>query len=444
MSSDAADRVARRVRLVVAGVLAPVVITATVLVVLLWPGATQTVPDPLQTARAHGTVTAVRACPMAPADCDIATVAVDDGPGAGRSVPALVSKASGVRVAPGDDVMLVHRPQRPTVHERYEVAYPDRTMPLGVLAAVFAVAVVALSRWRGLAALAALGVCLIGLTTFVLPAIVQGHNPLLVAVAGGTVIMVIALFLTHGINARTAVAVTGTVASLALTGLLGHFALRFAGITGRASDNVGFLSGYLANVDLQGLLLAGMVIGALGVLDDVTVTQAAVVWELYAANPAAGRAQLFAAALRVGRAHVASTANTLVLAYAGAALPLLMLFAVIGLPGDHVLSSGPVAEEVIRALVGSIGIIAAVPLTTGLAALTVGGPPPDLRRVSRQGESGTIPAHGCPGAQHRAEEPGRGAGRRPVQPRVAAGSACQRAEPGPDPGPADRPRGTDQ
>ncbi|SDI45709.1 Uncharacterized membrane protein [Actinokineospora alba] len=373
---DSDDRVARRVRLVVAGILLPLLTIATAMVISLWPDGGGVVQQSIQQARASGTITAQAPCPMAPTDCDIAHVAVDDGPGAGTTVEALVSTASGVKVSAGDPVMMVHRPERPTVFERYEVVDRNRTMPLLLLGVVFALAVMALSRWRGLAALGALAVCLLGLTEFVLPAIMQGANPLIVAVSGGTVIMVVALFMTHGINARTAVSAVGTVASLALTGLIGFWSLSLAGITGLGSDNVGFLSGYLADVDLQGLLLAGLVIGALGVLDDVTVTQAAVVWELSAADPTASRAKLFAAGLRVGRAHVASTVNTLVLAYAGAALPLLILFAAKGLPGDHVLSTAPVAEEVIRALAGSLGIVAAVPLTTALAALAVGSRPP--------------------------------------------------------------------
>lgn len=370
---DADAQVARRVRLVVAWVLIPVIAAAVTAMVLLWPERGGIVQDALDAPRGSGVVQELQPCPPAPNECDIATVAVDDGPGAGGAVRAVVPRSSGVKVSVGQQVLLAHYPSRLVEWERYEVEAPDRSLPLALLALVFAIAVLALSRWRGLAALGALGLCLAGLTEFVMPAIIHGANPLLVAVVGGTVIMVAALFLTHGFNARTAVAVLGTAAGLTLTGLLGYASLELAGITGLGSDNVGFLSGYLEGVDLQGLLLAGLVIGALGVLDDVTVTQATVVWELAAADPKSSRAKLFSAGLRVGRAHVASTVNTLVLAYAGVALPLLMLFAIRGLPLQHVLSSPPIAEEIVRALVGSLGIIAAVPLTTLLAALAVGG-----------------------------------------------------------------------
>lgn len=373
---DVDVRVARRVRLVVACVLLPLIATATAIVVLLWPAGKSVGAEAIRQARASGTITELRVCSMAPTECSIATVRVEDGPGEGADVEAIVSTSSGVRVSTGDSVMMIHRPERPTVYERYEVAEPDRSLSLGLLALVFAAAVILLSRWRGVAALAGLAVCLGGLVLFVLPAIVEGHDPLLVAVSGGSLMTVIALFLTHGLNARTAIAVVGTVAGLALTGVIGWLALRLTAVTGLGSDNVGFLSGYLDGIDLQGLLLAAFMIGALGVLDDVTITQAAVVWELSAADPKASRSSLFAAALRVGQAHVASTANTLVLAYAGAALPLLLLFAAAGLPGDHVVSTGAVAEEIIRTLAGGIGIVVAVPLTTALAAMAVGARTP--------------------------------------------------------------------
>ncbi|MBP2473201.1 putative membrane protein [Crossiella equi] len=377
---DSDGQVARRVRLVVAWVLIPVVAVAVTAMVLMWPDRGGIVQDGLDAPRVSGAVLALTPCPPAPGECDVATVELDGG----QRVQAVVPRASGVHVQPGQRAMLVHYPTRLVEYERYEVEAPDRSGPLALLALVFAIAVLALSRWRGLAALGALGLCLLGLTEFVMPAIIHGQNPLLVAVVGGTVIMVAALFLTHGFTARTAVAVLGTAAGLTLTGVLGWVSLDLAGITGLGSDNVGFLSGYLQGVDLQGLLLAGLVIGALGVLDDVTVTQATVVWELAAADPSATRRGLFAAGLRVGRAHVASTVNTLVLAYAGVALPLLMLFAIRGMPIQHVLSSAPVAEEIVRALVGSLGIIAAVPLTTLLAALAVGGRQAAVVQVPQQ------------------------------------------------------------
>jgi uncharacterized membrane protein len=185
--------------------------------------------------------------------------------------------------------------------------------------------------------------------------------------------MVLALYLTHGVNAQTSIALVGTVGALALTAVLGTVFIEAAKITGLSSEGAGFLESYIGRIDLQGILVAGLVIGALGVLDDVTITQAAAVWELSAAKPEASRSELIAAGLRIGRAHVASVVNTLVLAYAGSALPLLLLFAASAAPATYTISTEDVAIQVVSGLVGSLGIIAAVPMTTALAALAVGG-----------------------------------------------------------------------
>jgi uncharacterized membrane protein len=210
------------------------------------------------------------------------------------------------------------------------------------------------------------------LTRFVLPAILEGTNALLVAVVGGTLIMVLALFLTHGVNAQTSVALVGTIGALALTAVLGTVFIEVSHISGLGQESASTLGTLVENIDVQGLLVAGLVIASLGVLDDVTVTQAAAVWELSAANPAASRRSLIGAGLRIGRAHVASVVNTLMLAYAGAALPLLLLFAASNAPSTYTISTEDVAIQVIGGLVGSLGIIAAVPLTTALAAMAVG------------------------------------------------------------------------
>jgi uncharacterized membrane protein len=194
--------------------------------------------------------------------------------------------------------------------------------PLLLLTALFAGAVVLLGRWRGLAALAGLALTMLVLLKFILPALLLGENPLAVALVGSSVLMFVALYIAHGFSVRTSIAV----------------------------------------------------IGALGVLDDVTVTQASAVWELRAANPAYSAWQLYRAAVRIGRDHIASTVNTLVLAYAGASLPLLLLFTISGARLTDLITSDVIATEVVRTLVGSIGLVASVPLTTGLAALLVTAP----------------------------------------------------------------------
>lgn len=320
-------------------------------------------------------------CPETPADCDQATVRIDSGPEAdkGREVPVEVPKGkqAAIPIEVGDKVLLGVQDGAPLT-ERYQYVDHDRGRPLLLLAGIFAVAVVVLSRWRGFAALIALGVTGVTLTQFIMPAILKGSNPLLVAVVGGAVIMVIALFLTHGVNAQSSVALAGTIAALGLTAFLGWAFVKFSDLSGLGSEGASVVKAYVPDLDLAGLLVAGIVIGALGVLDDVTVTQASAVWELSAANPAASRAALFGAGLRIGRAHVASVVNTLVLAYAGAALPILMVFAISGTKAGYLISTEMVAIEVVRGLVGSLGLIAAVPLTTALAAMAVADRSRDL------------------------------------------------------------------
>jgi uncharacterized membrane protein len=377
VNSDAI--VARRVRIVVAAVLIPLITAAVVAMIVLWPGGGVKVTS-YQTNTARGEVTALKACPDPKDKCNLATVKLTTGADKGKPVPIQVPTGGQVPIPPkvGQPVMLAVVADATTIADRYQYVDHDRTKPLLLLTVIFAIAVVALSRWRGFAALIALAVTAVMLTQFIMPAILKGSNALVVAVVGGTVIMAIALFLTHGINAESSIALSGTIVALGLTVALGWFFTKLCQLSGWASEGASAAQQFAPDIDLTGLLVAGMVIGALGVLDDVTVTQAAAVWELSAANPAANRRELVGAGLRIGRTHVASVVNTLVLAYAGAAMPILLVFAIQGLPGRYVVSTELVAMEVVRGLVGSLGIIAAVPLTTALAAMAVADRSRDL------------------------------------------------------------------
>ncbi len=249
-----------------------------------------------------------------------------------------------------------------------------------MLAGIFIVAVVGLGRWQGLRSLLGLAASLAVLITFVLPAILDGSSPLAVALVGSAVIAVLALYLAHGVNAWTTTALLGTFTSLALVGVLGSVFVDAAQFSGLADEEATFLQITAGQIDLRGLLLGGIVIGALGVLDDVTVTQVSAVWELHGAQPGFRRWDLYRSALRIGRDHIASTVNTLVLAYAGASLPLFLLFTQADQGLGDVINGESVAVEVVRALAGSIGLVASVPLTTALAVLVVSAghdrPPP--------------------------------------------------------------------
>ena len=305
--------------------------------------------------------------------CAVVTAEVAEGADQGQELTFNHATGPNTRLMNVDDRILVASSQAPQSQEGFEyylVDY-DRRSPLVILAALFAIFVIALSRWHGLFSLLGVAISLGVLVFFVMPAILEGGNPLAVAIVGAAVIMFVNLYLAHGFNARTTTAILGTMGSLALTGLLAVIFVEVGRFTGFGSEEASFLQLSADQVNLEGLLLGGIIIGTLGVLDDVTITQASAVWELRAANPSFVFADLYRSAIRIGRDHIASTVNTLVLAYAGASLPLLLLFTVSRRPLDHVLNSEVVAEEIVRTLVGSIGLVASVPVTTALAASVV-------------------------------------------------------------------------
>jgi uncharacterized membrane protein len=288
----------------------------------------------------------------------------------------------------GDRVVLSHEPK---AEPGFQYQYSDRQRRpvLLWLTVLFAVAVVALGRLRGVAALVGLAASIGVLLTFVLPAILDGRSPVLVAIVGASAIAYLALYLANGFNTRTTVALLGTLSALALTVLLASVFTSLADITGFATEEALLVKLGDRSLDLSGVVLGGMVIGALGALDDMTVTQSAAVWELRAANPEMPRRSIFRSAMRIGRAHVASTVNTLALAYAGAAMPLLILLVQSRQSLGTVANSETVATEIMGALVGSIGIVASVPLTTWVAARVVGGG--RITRGRRRGAAPTPP-----------------------------------------------------
>ncbi|MFH9401652.1 YibE/F family protein [Streptomyces sp. NPDC017638] len=404
-SHGPAAPVSLHLRKVIAAVLVPFTAAVLVGLVVLWPGqtpahkrtgvgfdrqtqqatVTQVVELSCASANASGvpptgdTSTAEGSSARQQADgtCKKATIRVDTGQDKGRTFTEIVQPDQSRQLSQGEKVVVAYEPSAPK-NLQYAVTDVNRKFPMTLLAGIFAVAVVVVGRLRGVMALVALAVSFLVLTLFILPAILQGSNPLLVAVVGSSAIMLIALYLCHGLSARTSVAVLGTLISLALIGVLGSLFIGWAALTGNTDDNTGLIHGLYPSIDMSGLLLAGVIIGSLGVLDDVTVTQTSAVWELHEANPSMGWRGLYRAGIRIGRDHIASVVNTLVLAYAGAALPLLLLFSIAQSSVGTVANSELVAEEIVRTLVGSIGLVASVPVTTALAALVVsadrGGP----------------------------------------------------------------------
>lgn len=381
-------------RVVLAAVLATAVATI-VGVIVLWPtgeGRRTAIANAdeigLVTDRLSATVEEVldRRCSYSsdkdPQDCRSLTLIVHEGPEAGAvmALPEinLTFDRSVPNLAVGDRVVLGYEDST----NFYFYADRERRATLVWLAGLFALVVVALGRFRGVLALVAMAATLVVLVAFVAPSALDGNDPLVVAVVAASAIAFVSLYLTHGFTPTTTVALAGTLAALGLTLGLSWMFFELAEFTGLATEEALILPFIAENLDVSALLLGGAVIGALGALDDVTVTQVATVAELRRHSPHLPTTELVASGIRVGRDHIASTVNTLLLAYAGASMPLILLFAVSDQPLDMVANSELIAVEIVRTLCGSIGLVAAVPITTALAAvvlrpsLAAAGPPP--------------------------------------------------------------------
>ena len=304
--------------------------------------------------------------------CRDVTARLDSGPEKGQTTVLDITEGPDQPTLRAGDRIVLGRADDPVAGVAYYFSDYQRRTPLLLLGLLFAVAVVGLARWRGALALVGLGVSLLVLVRFVLPAILAGESALAVAVVGSSLIAMVIIYLAHGVSARTTTAVLGTLLSLGLTAVLAVVFVELTQLTGLSSEEGTYLRGLLGGqVNLRGLLLGGIVIGALGVLNDVTITQASAVWEIYLANPSTSARDLYRSAMRIGRDHIASTVDTLVLAYAGAALPLFVVFTVAGRRLGDVITGEVVASEVVQTLIGSLGLVAAVPVTTGLAAVLV-------------------------------------------------------------------------
>jgi uncharacterized membrane protein len=240
------------------------------------------------------------------------------------------------------------------------------------LAAIFVVVILTISRWKGLRSLLSLAFSLLVIIGYIIPHILAGEDPLWVSIVGSVILLGVTLYLTYGWNLKTHAAVVSMVFVLLITGMLAGLFVLFARLTGSGDENAMFLLQMLnAQINLRGLLLGGMIIGALGVLDDLVTTQASAVFELHHANESLGFRGLFRSAMRIGQDHVAATVNTLVLAYAGASLPMLLMFSLGRGNYGSLVNFEFIAEEIVRTLVGSLGLVTAVPLTTLIAILFV-------------------------------------------------------------------------
>lgn len=381
----------RDLRVLITLVIAPLILATVAGLVLLWPAGDLEITSPgADVRRGTAEVQEIGGCRQDVVGCRLAQVELLSGPGSPGKAEALLPYGDRApEVEPGDRIIVSYAEQAPE-GEQYAFQDFDRGPPLLTLTLLFAVGVLALSRWRGIGALASLAYSLVLIAVFTLPAIMEGSSPLAVAVVTAAAIMVVTLYLSHGFDVRSSVAMLGTLVSLVVIGGIGWVFTGVGHFTGVADEGSQYISGIAAQVDLRGLLLAGLVIGALGVLDDVTVTQTWAVWELADVDPEAGARSLFVRAMRIGRSHAASTVNTLVLAYVGATLPLMLVFSALELPFGIAVSQEVVAQEVVRGLVGGLGILAAVPVTTAIAAVVAG-------RLVRERAAGAGPSHRATG-----------------------------------------------
>ena len=368
-------RVPRELLVVVLGAL---LVLAVMLLPDLMPPADDTTPP---VVALHGRILSVEApdpssvaqgMPPVPT----ARVVILDGERQGQVLDAQIEGPGGSQLVgdykPGDEVVVSITRNEDGSSPYIAVADRWRVFPLQALVALFALAVIAVGGWRGARALVALGLTIAIILKILLPLIIRGVPPLPLAVVAATAITAITILLTEGRSRAALAAILGTSAALALAGLLAAAATAAASFTYSAGSDLAFLvtlSG--SGLDLRGVLLAAMLLGAVGVLDDVTVTQAVVVDEIAARSPLRGRA-LFMSAHGIGRSHIGATVNTLFLAYVGAALPLLVVLLVSHPPLALVYNSEEIATEIVRTLAGSLGIVAAVPLTTFIATTLVG------------------------------------------------------------------------
>jgi uncharacterized membrane protein len=364
----------------VAGLLCLCALAVAAGIVALWPGKVLGAEaiSPGVAQKAEVTRVSGDGCQaLAGEGCRLVDVVLRDGADAGeRSFVALPGGPTMPEVGAGDRIAVARNdaPDAPALHDPSAQALSfldfDRTTPLQWLVIAFAVVVVALARWQGVRSLVGLGVGLLLVVAWLLPVILAGQPPLLAALIGALAVMFVTTAVTHGLGLKSAAAMLGAVVTLVLIVLLAVVVVDVARITGLSSEEATLIEARTAGeLSLQGLVLAGIVIGALGVLDDVTISQSSTVLALRRANPALPLRALFSESMAVGRDHLGATVNTLVLAYAGASLPVLLVFAGQGTAFGAAVTREAVAEEIVAMLVGSIGLVAAVPLTTALAAL---------------------------------------------------------------------------
>lgn len=315
--------------------------------------------------------------------CGNATVQVLEGPEEGQLVDDITLTAAAYEsgVNPGTKVTLFRVPVEGGPPQ-YSFSDFERTVPMIILAAIFAVVVVAIARWRGFASLLGLGFAGFIMTQFMFPALISGGNPILVGLVGSAAIMFVVLYVAHGFTARTTTALLGTLFGLFLAAGLGYIVTRWAHLTGAGHEDDLVLSSSAPDLQLTSVVICGVIVAGLGVLNDVTITQASAVWELAAESKKPSAKRLFARAMRIGRDHIASSVYTLAFATAGASLAVLLLLSVYERPIFEVIMTETFAAELVRTLVGAIALMLSVPVTTLIGVTVVTATHSDSTEIS--------------------------------------------------------------
>jgi uncharacterized membrane protein len=357
------------------GAIAVALFIATIVgLIALWPNASQV---PRTQLLAPGVELLEATVDEVPADPQLGTVTatgVSDSI-AGESIEVHVTADVLSGTHPGDRIRIISvmgatdPATNAEAAQTYSYFDHERKLPLGLLFVLYLLVVVLVARGRGLRAVLGLSVGVGVVAWFLAPALLSGASPTLVALVAAGAMIFPSVYIAHGISIRTTTAVIGTCAGIAFTLLIALLASGPAGMTGADDENAQHLFTTQPGISLSGIFLTGVIISSLGALNDVTITQASATWELRAAMPGESRWKVFAAAMRIGRDHIASTVYTLAYAYIGSALPILLVAATMDRGFFDTITAGEIGAEVFRTLVASIGLVLAIPLTTGIAAM---------------------------------------------------------------------------
>nr|WP_244963469.1 YibE/F family protein [Actinomyces trachealis] len=375
----------RRVRIILAAIVVPLVLATLIGLAVLWTGSRSLIGSQPFLAKdsspATATITSLQVddCKKSVVElgvrvndallADAVCARIDSGEGKGLDMPVHIPTESLGAAKVGAPIRIAYSPAALASGTPYVFVDYSRQTPVLALAVVYLLLVVAVAGRKGATSVLGLLLATGVLVGFMIPALLAARSPLAVTLVGSSAMMLLAVYVAHGVSVRTTTALLGTLAGVIVTVLLALWGVKAASLTGANDESALALSSLVEGLDLRALLTCGMVVAGLGVLNDVTITQASSVWELHAANPKLGWGRLFAGGMSIGRDHIASTVYTLAFAYAGTALPLILAAAVIDRAVVDTMMSGEIAEEIVRTLVSSIGLVLAIPATTAIAAL---------------------------------------------------------------------------